>query len=194
MEIVSSVPKTVTDRVLPEAAAPPAIPAGAGDLAPVRPPALAPRPAVVKPQTPPPGGPEPEVQGLTSATALYAGELLRNPANTQVRDTLPLLTPDERIVQLCSIEALEQIRLSRDKGFPDSLDTSAFEETQITDGKLVAPLGAYRANRGWYYVSFECTPESDLESVREFKFRLGDQVPRDLWEGHELIPEDFDDD
>lgn len=193
VEIVASAPKTVSDRVLQEATAPP-IPAGRDHRAAVPPPP-APRPAVGKPQAPPPPvAPETEVQGMTSAMALYAGQLLRDPANAQIRKTLPLLGPEERIVQLCNIEALEQIRLSGDKGFPDSLDTSAFEETQLTDGKLVAPLGAYRANRGWYYVSFECTPESDLESVREFKFRLGDQVPRDLWEGHELIPEDFDDD
>lgn len=131
---------------------------------------------------------------MTSAMALYAGQLLRDPANAQVRETLSLLGPDERIVQLCSIEALEQIRLSAHNGFPDSLDTSAFEETLIVDGKLVAPSGAYRADRGWYYISFECKPGPDLESVEEFKFRLGDKVPRDLWEGHELIPEDFDDD
>ena len=131
---------------------------------------------------------------MQEATEFYASDLLRRPENAQVRETLPLLAPDERIVQLCNIEALEQIRIANAGRFPDSLDTSAFEETGISNGKLSAPLGAYRADRKWFYVTFECTPGPDLESVVEFTFDLGDEVPQELWEEHELIPEDFDDD
>ncbi|WP_158409588.1 DUF930 domain-containing protein [Devosia psychrophila] len=137
---------------------------------------------------------EPAAPAMLEATEFYASDLLRRPENAQVRETLPLLAPDERIVQLCNIEALEQIRIANAGRFPDSLDTSAFEETEISNGKLSAPLGAYRAARKWFYVTFECTPGPDLESVVEFTFDLGDEVPRELWEEHELIPEDFDDD
>src|SRR5690606_37626656 len=137
---------------------------------------------------------EPAAPAMQEATEFYVSDLLRRPENAQVRETLPLLAPDERIVQLCNIEALEQIRIANAGRFPDSLDTSAFEETGISNGKLSAPLGAYRADRKWFYVTFECTPGPDLESVVEFTFDLGDEVPQELWEEHELIPEDFDDD
>jgi hypothetical protein len=137
---------------------------------------------------------EPAAPAMQDATEFYASDLLRLPENAQVRETLPLLEPDERIVQLCNIEALEQIRLANAGRFADSLDTSAFEETEISNGKLSAPLGAYRADRKWFYVTFECTPGPDLESVVAFTFDLGAEVPQELWEENELIPEDFDDD
>jgi hypothetical protein len=152
-------------------------------------------PPATAPSTPPAATPmEPAPQAMQEATEFYASDLLRRPENAQVRETLPLLAPDERIVQLCNIEALEQIRMANGGRFPDSLDTSAFKDTEISNGKLSAPLGAYRADRKWYYVTFECTPGSDRESVIAFTFELGDEVPQELWEEHELIPEDFDDD
>jgi len=173
-------PMTQMDEAAPNAESP-------KEIAAVTTETPAPPPATEKPI-------EPAASEMQQATKFYTSDLLRRPENAQVRETLPLLAPDERIVQLCNIEALEQIRIANGGRFSDSLDTSAFEDTEISNGKLSAPLGAYRADRRWFYVTFECTPGPDLESVVGFVFDLGEEVPRELWEEHELIPEDFDDD
>lgn len=65
--------------------------------------------------------------GMIEATQLLAGNILRDPANRQVRQTLPQLDPYERITQLCNIEALEQLRLAKPGSVPDALVPTALE-------------------------------------------------------------------
>ncbi len=125
---------------------------------------------------------------------LLAGNILRDPANRQVRQTLPRLDLYERTTQLCNIEALEQLRLAKPGSAPDALVPTAFEETSILNGVMKAPKGAYRLDRQWFEVSFECSVGTDLESVTAFRFKTGLAIPKEEWEEHNLIAEDFDDD
>lgn len=141
--------------------------------------------------------PTPEIapaDGMVEATQLLAGGMLRDPANRQVRETLPRLDLYERITQLCNIEALEQLRLAKPGSVPDALVPTAFEETSILDGVMKAPKGAYRSDRQWFEVSFECSVGTDLETVTAFRFKTGPAIPKEGWEEHNLIAEDFDDD
>lgn len=131
---------------------------------------------------------------MTDAVNLLASDILHDPANREVREMLPRLDRYERITQLCSIEALEQVRLSGAAALADSAVPSAFGDTSISGVVMKAPNGAYRADRRWFEISFECTVGDDLESVAAFKFRLGRPIPKDAWESHNLIAEDFDDD
>ncbi len=132
--------------------------------------------------------------GMIEATQLLAGGIIRDPANREVRETLPRLDLYERITQLCNIEGLEQLRLAKPGSLPDALVPTAFEETSIVDGVMVASKGAFRDGREWFAVSFECAVSADLESVRAFRFKAGPAIPRDEWEERNLIAEDFDDD
>ena len=92
-------PMTQMDEAAPNAESP-------KEIAAVTTETPAPPPATEKPI-------EPAASEMQQATKFYTSDLLRRPENAQVRETLPLLAPDERIVQLCNIEALEQIRLGR---------------------------------------------------------------------------------
>lgn len=132
--------------------------------------------------------------GMIAATNLLAGDILHDPANRQVRETLPKLDRYERITQLCNIEALEQVRLSGADGLADVVVPSAIGDTTIADTLMKAPQGAYRADREWYEIAFECVAGADLESVSAFKFKLGAAIPHDEWDSHNLTAEEFEDD
>lgn len=129
---------------------------------------------------------------MTTATQYFTSRILHDPQNRQVNEMLPRLGPDERIIQLCNIEGLEQLRLVSAGVVPDSLDPSAMAETTIVGDSLDAPGGAYRLNKKWYAVTFTCKVGTDRQSVVEFKFRTGAAIPHDQWESHNLIDEDIE--
>ncbi len=126
------------------------------------------------------------------ATTLYSATVLKEPANRQVRTTLPALAPDERIIQLCNIEALEQIRIARPKPFPDAIVAPAFADTTTTEATLVASGAAYRSGRTWFRAQYTCTVGADLESVTAFDFAIGPEIPEAEWDSHGLNAADAD--
>lgn len=126
------------------------------------------------------------------AKRLFTGAILRDPANSQVRETLPTLERTERVTQLCDIEAIEQIRVVNPTSFPDSVEAAAFAETSVTGLSVVAPGAAYRSHRRWYGVNFTCSVAADYASVTTFRFELGEEIPENEWEAHNLIADDED--
>ena len=148
------------------------------------------RPPMVAEPTPAPAEVQP---GATiAATNLFAGQILSDPANREIRDTLPLLELSERITQLCNIEGLEQIRLQLGGATPDTMVPSAMAETTVAGTRLEASGGAYRVARKWYGIAFTCAVAPDYQSVGAFTFALGDAIPQDEWESHNLIEEDME--
>lgn len=132
------------------------------------------------------------VDGMTEATDLFASRVLSDPANSQVRDTLPLLENTERMIQLCTIEGLEQLHLTRPSPFPDSIAPSAFAPTTLTGLTIDAPGAAFRAARKWYGLRFSCTVDPNLSGVAAFRYGIGEAIPEAQWEAHDLIAEDED--
>jgi hypothetical protein len=151
-------------------------------------PALRPEPPEALPE-PLPKTADPEV---IPATRFLASDILNDPENRQVRDTLTLLDRSERIIQLCNIEALEQLRLLNPGQEPDSLDPSAMAETTVRDLTLEAPGGAYRLDRKWYEVRLTCTVAPGYLSVSAFSFAPGPAIPEDQWDSHNLNNEDIE--
>lgn len=137
--------------------------------------------------------PEP-VDAPIVATTLMTEDILADPANRLVRDTLPKLASTERIIQLCAIEAIEQIRLAKPGSRPDSIAAASFAASEFRDGVLAATGAAYRSDRQWYHLSFRCAPRGDLLAVTSFSLQLGDLVPEAEWEAHDLNGEDLVDD
>jgi len=105
--------------------------------------------AVAKQTTEPTAAPPQPSDGLTAATELFASRILADPQNQQVRDTLPLLEDTERIVQLCSLEGLEQLHIARPDSQPDSISPSAFAPTTLEGSTLKADGAAFRAAQRW---------------------------------------------
>jgi len=174
------------DLVSPEALQPPvplAMPVP--ELEPV--PAVEPAPAAAPAAEPLPPAGEP---GMTQASQFYASGILADPANAEVRDNFPLLAGSEQLIQLCNIEALEQLRGEPGAGEPDALVGYAFGDMQVTGGLLEAEGGAFRRDGQWYHLRYRCTAGSDLRSVSAFEYQVGALVPPSEWEEHFLNGDD----
>lgn len=126
------------------------------------------------------------------ATRLYSTDMLKEPAMARIRRTLTQLADSERIVQLCNIEALEQIKRAETDYAPDALVAYAMSDPVTRGFTLTAPGAAFRSRRKWYGVSLICTAAPDYQGVTAFEFTLGDPIPEDQWEAHNLNSEDAD--
>jgi hypothetical protein len=157
-------------------------PAGQGDAAPP-----------TSSQAPvPSAAPLSTIPGVHVATEFYAGSILREPGMARIRKTMDTIAPSERLVQLCNIEGIEQIKRGAPDYAPDTIVPYAMSDTLTAGLTLSAPGAAFRSRRRWYGVSFSCTVAADLASVTAFKFTLGKPIPESDWEAHDLNAEDSD--
>ena len=147
--------------------------------------------AVATPEAEPEVAPPPS-DGLTAATELFSSRVLADPRNLQVRETLPQLDNTERIIQLCNLEGLEQLRLARPDILPDSISQSAFAPTVLEGFTLKADGAAFRAARRWFELRFSCTVRADAVAVDAYRYAVGPEIPEADWEAHDLIAEDED--
>lgn len=156
----------------------------AGELEPAAAPVLAAPEAEAEPAEP---AATPDT-GPIEATQFYASRILAE--DSRIAAALPTLGNDERVVQLCSIEALEQIKAAKPEFVPDTLVAYAFGDMNVAAGVLTAPGAAFRSRRRWWSVSLRCAVAPDYSAVTAFEFTLGDEVPRENWEAHYLTAEE----
>ncbi|MDF2983800.1 MAG: hypothetical protein K0Q69_3572 [Devosia sp.] len=130
--------------------------------------------------------------GTIRATRFYAGSLLAEPASADLRAAMTTLDGSERLVQLCSIEAIEQIRRARPEFDPDTVVAYAMADMATRDGALIADGGAFRSRREWYEVKFSCVAAADYSAVERFEFSVGSFIPHELWEEHYLTAAESD--
>lgn len=123
---------------------------------------------------------------MVKAARMLSGAALADPRNRPVVQTLPLLAPDERMEQLCVIEAIEQIRTARRDTQPDRLVAYAMAETRTAGNALSADGGAFHSKGEWYAVRFRCELTPDHARVAAFEFAVGDAIPRGEWARHNL--------
>ncbi len=189
VEIVSAAQYAALTRPAPPVLATPQLPES------TLPPAETVAPVPANPATPAaPGTPTvPQTdRGVVTATEFYAGGILKEPGMERIRRVMGTLDPGERMVQLCNIEGLEQIRRAAPSYDPDTLVSYAMADTTATGLTLSATGGAFRSRRKWYGVSFQCSIAADYSAVTAFSFKLGAAIPEDEWEDHNLNAEDED--
>ncbi|MBS7538624.1 DUF930 domain-containing protein [Ancylobacter lacus] len=150
----------------PSAAAPAAAPAA--PAAPSAPPAAAPPDDTVRP------------------VRMLSAQALASPKSRALRRELATLADEERIAQLCDLEAMEQIHAWRAGFQPDRLVDYARAEPRMSGARFVAAGGAFRSRRGWYEVSFQCELDAAGQAVVGFAFRVGASIPPDQWAGYNL--------
>jgi hypothetical protein len=126
------------------------------------------------------------------ATQFYAGTLLAEPESAKLRAAMTTLDGSERLVQLCSIEAIEQIRRARPEFDPDTVVAYAMADMATRDGALIADGGAFRSRREWYEVKFTCLAADDYSAVERFEFSVGGFIPHDQWDAHYLTAAESD--
>lgn len=125
--------------------------------------------------------------GMLEPKRFLAMASLAGPHNKGAREALQQLGYDERVVQLCTVEALEQIAALGLDYRPDMLSPYAFAEARIAGLALTASGAAFRSRDQWYALSFKCAVTRSLDNIASFEFKPGDPIPPEEWESHNLV-------
>lgn len=120
---------------------------------------------------------------FVEAEELFSAKSIADPRVKQAMGQLPV---KKRILQLCSIEALEQIRHQRPKDFPDMLVPFGPSGGFIGKEQIDASGGAYRSKGNWYDVNFKCKVDLETIEVVSFSYAIGDIVPEMAWKSRKL--------
>ena len=134
----------------------------------------------LRPPTPAPAIPQPPAKpAMIRATEILSGKTLADPRSRQARADLATLASDERMVQLCNVEALGQIRKWRADFLPERIVPYATAEEKIRGTAIDAQGAAFRSRGSWYGLKFDCELGGDGESVIGFEFLVGDPISRE---------------
>lgn len=182
------------ELVAPEALTPPAPPVPAQALPPP-PAAEIASPQLPAPTTPPPEKPAAppsrapaEPLAMIKARTLHSESVLANPRSRGAREALKTLEADERIEQLCNLEAMSQIHAWKAEFEPDRVVAYAMAGTKLTKSALEAEGAAFRSRKQWYGLRFRCEMAANGK-VAGFQFRVGEAIPRSEWAARDLPPE-----
>jgi len=129
---------------------------------------------------------------LTKATRLFATAMLKDPSNRKIVKTLSTFADSEKVVQLCNMEGLEQIRRAVPHSNPDVLVSYAMADFNVDGLTLSADGGAFHDGKAWYAIRLRCTITPDYAGVADFQFALGPPIPKSQWASHNL-PVEYDD-
>ena len=146
-----------------------------------------PRPIEAPPSGPPDqpqsveAAPPAEPGRMVKASRMMATDALAHPLSRQTREMLPLLAADERVEQLCGLEAMSQIHAWKSDFEPDRVTAYAKAATMLTGRALIADGAAFRSKRRWYDLRFRCELSPDQAAIVAFEFRVGEPVPRSQW-------------
>jgi hypothetical protein len=138
--------------------------------------------AVPPPPASPPVSQPPTAPAMVRPTEMLSAKTLADPRSRQARADLATFASDERMVQLCNLEAMDQIRQWRTDFQPERVVPYATAEEKITGTTIAANGAAFRSRRNWYGLKFRCQLAGDGESVVGFEFLVGDLVPRNKWD------------
>jgi hypothetical protein len=129
---------------------------------------------------------ERQASKLTQARELYSENTLSDP---RVKQALGRLPPKKRILQICSIEALEQVRRQRPDAFPDMLVPFGPTGGFISAAGLSASGGAFRSGAKWYAIDFKCEVNAETTSIAAFSYAIGQAIPESEW-GKRQLPKE----
>ncbi|WEK04209.1 MAG: DUF930 domain-containing protein [Candidatus Devosia phytovorans] len=128
-----------------------------------------------------PSGPQ-----AVHATTFFASGILDDPANRDIAETMLLLAGDEQVIQICNMEALEQLRVADASKLPDAVVGYAYGDLVLAGNRLTASGGAFRSAGQWFHLQYHCTAAADARGVSAFDFTVGDAIPESEWEEHAL--------
>ena len=130
--------------------------------------------------------PMPDPDALTVAKKLYSANLLADRHNKRAREAMKTLAVDERIIQLCDIEAMEQVKRAKPALKPDYVIAYAMVDLNLSPHEVEAEGGAFLSHRQWYGIRFRCDVSGDDRRITAFAFRIGQPIPRSQWAAHNL--------
>lgn len=139
-----------------------------------------------------PGTPEPSRPDMIRPERMLAAAALADPDNRQTREVLFGLTPPDQVAQLCGLEAMEQVAAWNNELKPDRLVAYAMEEAHMKGDVFSAHGAVVHSGHEWFRLQFNCRLAPDRESVLAFEFSLGDAIPREEWEEHNIPNEEWE--
>lgn len=127
---------------------------------------------------------------LTQAKELFSKRALASPRSRKAREMLGSLSGGERNLQLCNLEALEQINRLRPGSAPDLVAPYAMKAEKVRGNSVEVDGGAFRSKRNWFNIRFNCEVDPTGQAVVAFAFAIGDAIPEDEWQEHNLVADD----
>lgn len=135
-----------------------------------------------QPPVPSPRSAPVEADGMIHPPRMLSQRVLADPRSRETVAMLPKLAPEERVEQLCGLEAMGQIHDWQRDFEPDRVTAYALAGTKLSGRVLTAEGAAFRSRRRWYGLRFACTVSPDLKRVTAFAFHVGEPIPRERWE------------
>lgn len=168
-------------RVPREPAPRPAAPSPA-PIAPSSPmPSATPPAPAATPQTPP---------AMIRPSRMLSAARLADPRSREARAILAQTAPEDRAIQLCSLEATAQVAVWNPALRPDMVVAYAMAEIAFAADTLTADGAAVRSGGRWYLLRFVCSLDPGRGRVTAFAFRVGEAIPKRLWADHALAGDD----
>ncbi|HWT56498.1 MAG TPA: DUF930 domain-containing protein, partial [Rhizobium sp.] len=127
---------------------------------------------------------------FTTASRLFSDKVLADPRSRGAREALRGLAGSERNLQLCDLEALEQVRRARPDMRPDTLAPYAMAPEKVSGNSVEVRGGAFRSKGKWYNIQFKCGLDAGSGKVASFAFLVGDAIPPGEWQAHDLVADD----
>lgn len=126
---------------------------------------------------------------LALIVAAMGGPVLAKAAHHKsIEDQLMKLDPQTRFEQRCN-GRVAGLSTREHKGFnTDEVVAYAFADSTLKGTVVTAPGAALRSRGRWYHVSYTCKVSPDGLNVESFEYKLGDEVPREQWAEHYLVP------
>ncbi len=118
---------------------------------------------------------------MVVAKTLYAQKILAEPKSRAARAGLAQLAGSERMIQLCNLEAMEQVHRWRDWLEPDFLIAYASSDAKLSATAVIAEGAAVRSKRHWFSLRYDCRVAGDGQSVAALSFSLGPEIPTAQW-------------
>ena len=138
------------------------------------------RPIAAPPATAP-------ANGMIRATAMLSAAALADPKSRAGRVVYAGLNGTEKMVQLCDLEAIEQIGAWRPTLKPERIVAYTTAPLNVDGDTIDAEGATFRSGARWYHLKFRCALSADGASVTAFEFRVGDPVPTDQLERLNLL-------
>lgn len=123
---------------------------------------------------------------MIRATTLHSAHVLAHPRSREAREAMRHLAEDERLEQLCGVEAMSQIHAWNKAFEPDRVSAFAMRDTKWSGATLIAEGAAFRSKKRWFNLRFSCGLSADHTQVAAFEFRVGDPIPVSQWRARNL--------
>ena len=134
--------------------------------------------------TPPPAGDKPPV--VVKPSHMLSEAILADPRSWKARRMMASLSRNDRIGQLCGLEAMAQVAAWKKTFKPDLVVAYAMADTKMLGNILLADGAALHSKAEWFRLKFKCRLTADHMKVTSFEFFVGKTIPRSDWETHNL--------